>query len=227
MWCIGKVTAEFIAQMEHILHLYSLAADPTCPLVCYDEKSYQLIGHTISPLEMKPGQVRKESETYERHGVIQILVAFLPLWGLRFVWISPTRRAWDFACFMNAFMEEFLPTYFPQAKTINLVCDNLNTHTKASFYKTFTPTQAFDLSQKIQFNYTPVNASWLNMAELEIHGLSTQCLDRRMDSQKLVTTEVQYIVKERNEKTIKVHWQFGLTGARTKFSRQYGKINYD
>lgn len=226
MWCIGKITAEFIAQMESILHLYSLKANPLCPLVCFDEKSYQLLGHTLCPVPMKPGKVRKESEKYKRHGTVQILVAFLPFWGLRFVWVSPTRRAWDFAYFMKVFMEEFLPSVLPQAKTIRLVCDNLNTHTAASFYKTFSPAQAFELAQNIQFHFTPVNASWLNMAEMEIHGLSVQCLNRRLGSQKLVHTEVQHIVKERNDKRIKVNWQFDLTAARQKFGRGYGKLHY-
>lgn len=225
MWCLGKITAEFIAKMESILYLYGLAPNPVNPLVCFDEKSYQLIGHTLCPIKMKPGQVRKESETYVRNGVVQILIAFLPLFGLRFVWVSPTRRAWDFAYFMKVFMEEFLPSVLPQAKSIRLVCDNLNIHAKASFYKTFQPAEAFDLAQNIQFNFTPVNASWLNMAEIEIHALSTQCLDRRMDSQKLVTSQVQHIVKERNEKRIKVNWQFDLTNAREKFSKSYSKIN--
>ena len=224
MWCIGKMTAQFIAQMEHILYLYTQPPMPECPLVCFDEKSYQLIGHSLMPIKMKPGQIRKESETYVRKGVVQILVAFLPLFGLRYVWVSPTRRAWDFAYFMQVFIEEFLPGVLPQAKTIRLVCDNLNTHSKASFYKTFDPAQAFELSQRIQFNFTPVNASWLNMAEIEIHALSTQCLDRRMDTQKMVTTEVKHIVNERNEKQIKVNWQFGLTNARDKFYKSYSKF---
>lgn len=219
------MTAQFIAQMENILHLYSLEANPRNPLVCFDEKSYQLLGHTLSPIKMKPGQVSKESEKYVRHGVAQILIAFLPFWGLRFVWVSPTRRAWDFAYFMKAFLQEFLPTVLPQAKTVRLVCDNLNTHEKASFYKTFDPITAFDLAQSVQFNFTPVNASWLNMAEIEIHALSTQCLDRRMDTQKLVHTEVQQIVKERNDKNIKVNWQFDMAKARDKFPRSYGKLN--
>jgi hypothetical protein len=106
-----------------------------------------------------------------------------------------------------------------------MVCDNLNTHTKASFYKTFTPAKAWELAQKVQFNFTPVNASWLNIAEIEIHALSTQCLNRRMDSQKLVHSEVQQIVKERNDKKMKVNWQFDIGKAREKFPRSYTKLN--
>jgi hypothetical protein len=225
MWCIGTLTADFIAQMERILFLYGQEANPICPLVCVDEKSYQMLGDVLQPIEMKPGQDKRQSDKYSRHGVVQIFVAFLPLWGLRFVWICPKRRAWDFAGFIKALLEDFLPCFLPQAKSIRLVCDNLNTHNKGSFYKTFEAWEAFDLAQKIEFNYTPVNASWLNMAEMEIHALSTICLKRRMNDQKFVTTEVQQLVKERNDLRIKVNWQFDCIKARETFNKAYSKLN--
>ena len=225
MWCIGELNAAFMASMEQVLYLYALKPDPLCPLVCFDEKSYQIVGDVLIPLKMKPGKIRKESEKYKRNGVVQILVAFLPNWGLRFVWVSPKRRAYDFATFMQVFMKEFISAHFPNAKGINMVCDNLNTHTPASFYKTFNSEQAFELTQKIHFNFTPVNGSWLNMAEIEIHALSTQCLNRRLESQKIVTEQIKFIVNERNEKRIFVNWQFSIDKARDKFSRFYNKLN--
>jgi len=80
------------------------------------------------------------------------------------------------------------------------------------------------MSNRIQFHYTPVNASWLNMAEMEIHAISRICLKRRMDSQKFVTNEVQAIVKERNEAKTKVNWMFAPINAREKFKKAYSKI---
>ena len=225
MWCIGTLTADFIAQMERILFLYGQKADPVCPLVCMDEKSYQILGDVLQPIDMKPGKDKKESDKYIRQGVVQIFVAFLPLWGLRFVWICPKRRAWDFASFMKAFLVEYLPSVLPEANSIRLVCDNLNTHNKGSLYKMFKPHEAFDWAQKIEFNYTPVNASWLNMAEMEIYALSTICLKRRMDNQKFVTMEVQQLVKERNDQRIKVNWQFDCAKARQTFEKAYSKLN--
>ncbi len=224
MWCIGDITVQYIAQMEEILHLYGLAANETCPLVCFDEKSYQMIGHTIEPIEMKPGQSKKISEKYVRGGTIQILVAFLPMWGLRFVWVGPKRRSTDFAAFIKDFLDNFLPSVLPKAKGIRMVCDNLNTHKKGSLYKMYSPAQALDLGNRIQFHYTPVNASWLNMAEMEIYAISRICLKRRMDNQKFITSEVQTLVKERNNKRTKVNWIFAPIDAREKFSRAYSKI---
>jgi len=224
MWCIGTITAQYIAQMEEILHLYSLSANETWPLVCFDEKSYQMLGHTLTPIEMKPGQPKKISEKYVRGGTIQILVAFLPLWGLRFVWVGPKRCATDFAAFMKDLLDNFLPNVLPKAKGIRMVCDNLNTHKKSSLYKMYDPEKALEIGNRIQFHYTPVNASWLNMAEMEIHAISTICLKRRMDNQKFVTNEVQALVKERNEAKTKVKWMFAPINAREKFKKAYSKI---
>jgi len=224
MWCIGDLTAQYIAQMEQILHLYSLEPNEIDPLVCFDEKSYQMLGHTLEPIEMKPGQPKKISEKYVRGGTIQILVAFLPLWGIRFVWVGPKRCATDFAAFMKDFLDNFLPSVLPKAKGVRIVCDNLNTHKKGSLYKMFNPEQALDLGNRIQFHYTPVNASWLNMAEMEIYAISKICLKRRMDNQKFVTTEVQSLVKERNEARTKVNWMFTPDKARETFKKAYSKL---
>lgn len=225
MWCIGKITAEFIARMEQILHLYSLEADPLNPLVCFDEKSYQVLGDTMVPIPIKPGKPKRISEKYERKGTQQVLVAYLPNLGKRFVWVSPTRKAVDFAFFMKYFITYYLPRICPEFKSVRAVMDNLNTHTAASFYKAFDPQTAFELTNKVQFHYTPVNGSWLNMAEIEIHALSVQCLNRRMKDQKNVSTQIQALVKDRNAKSIKTNWQFSIPDARDKFQRFYAAVN--
>lgn len=221
MWCIGKINAEYIARMEQILHLYNQPADPLHPLVCFDEKSYQVLGDTIVSLPMQPGKTKKISDKYERNGTQQVLVAYLPNIGQRFVWVSPTRKAIDFAFFMQYFITSYLPKICSGFKSIRAVMDNLNTHSPSSFYKAFDPHTAFHLMNKIQFHYTPVNASWLNMAEIEIHALSVQCLQRRMKDQKNVSTQIQAIVRDRNDKEIKTNWQFSNQVARQKFERFY------
>jgi hypothetical protein len=53
---------------------------------------------------------------------------------------------------------------YSDADKIILVMDNLNTHTKASFYEAFTAEEANRLSKKIEIRYTPKHGSWLNMA---------------------------------------------------------------
>src|SRR3954471_18417449 len=37
MWCIPRVSGEFVARMEDVLDLYAEAPDPKRPVVCFDE----------------------------------------------------------------------------------------------------------------------------------------------------------------------------------------------
>ncbi len=41
--------------MEDILDIYEKPYDPAVPVVCMDEKPYQLLGEAREPLSMRPG----------------------------------------------------------------------------------------------------------------------------------------------------------------------------
>ena len=45
-WCIPKVSAEFVANMEDVLDRYAEPYDPQRPVVCFDETSTQLLAET-------------------------------------------------------------------------------------------------------------------------------------------------------------------------------------
>lgn len=90
--------------------------------------------------------------------------------------VSERRRGLEFAKLMNHLAEEI----YPDAEKIRLVCDNLSTHSPAAFYEAFSPEIAQRLARKIEFIYTPVHGSWLNMVEIEISVLVRQCLKRRL-----------------------------------------------
>ncbi len=62
------------------------------------------------------------------------------------------------------------------------------------------------------------------MAELELSGLSRQCLARRIPDIETLSRELEWIVKERNELEIKVKWQFTIENAREKLNRHYDKV---
>jgi hypothetical protein len=104
---------------------------------------------------------------------------------------------------------------YPRAEKVVLVQDNLNTHNASSFYENLPAAEAFEM------HYTPKKGSWLNMAELELSAISRICLSRRISSIEELNDEVQAIVCERNELKVKVEWQFSITQAREKLSRNY------
>src|ERR671914_2553536 len=125
---------------------------------------------------MKPGCIERFDSEYERGGVCWVLMSFEPLSGWRELVVTERRRKQEFALAMWRLAEE---TY-PQAEKIRVVLDNLSTHTAAAFYESFPAEVARKLARRIEFVYTPVHGSWLNMVEIEISILVRQCLNRRL-----------------------------------------------
>lgn len=221
-WCLGKLTAQFIARLELILRLYLLPYNPLNPVVCYDERPCFLIGNIVEGLAMKSGQVTKEHYAYSKHGSCSLLAMIEPKTGKRFVQIRRKRRKREFANFMKKLAE-----LYPDAKKIIVVLDNLNTHNFSSFYETFDAQQAADLMDRFEFVYTPKSASWLNMIEIEFSALARQCLNRRISSISILSKEVITYFKERSVKAVKIDWQFSREMARQKLNRRYSEVNSD
>jgi DDE superfamily endonuclease len=218
-WCIGSVTAEYLARLEDVLHLYNQPLDEKRPVVCFDEKPVQLLSEVVAPLHMKADRPARFDYEYERGGVANLLVAFEPLTGKRVVETSKQRTKADYSRF-----QQRVAATWPEAEKIVLVQDNLNTHNTSSFYENLSAEEAFALAQRFEMHYTPKKGSWLNMAELELSAISRICLSRRINSMERLDSEVQALVKERNELKIKVEWQFSITQAREKLSRHYEKV---
>lgn len=202
--------------MEKILDLYAQPYDPKNPLVCFDERPCQLIGNTIVPIPMKPGNCKKQDYQYKRNGTCCIFIAFCPGTGQRYTLVRKHRKRNDYAFFM-----QYLASQFPDADKIQLVQDNLNTHERGSFYTTFESNFAWTLSEKFCFYYTPKKASWLNMAEIEISALSKQCLDRRIPSINKLEKEVSIWTKARNQNCNTISWSFSKKDARFKLKKFY------
>ena len=202
--------------MEHLLALYRRPYDRDEPVVCFDERPCFLIGDTLVPLAMKAGASKREHYEYEKIGSCVLMIAVEPLSGRRFARVMGQRRKQDYAQFMKELAFEY-----PQARRIHLVQDNLNTHHAGSFYEQYEAETAFALEQFYQFHFTPKGASWLNMAEIELSALVRQCLCRRIASQRVLEREVLALVRERNEKRIKIRWQFSVATARGKLNRHY------
>ena len=71
--------------MEDVLDVYELPYNPQIPVVCMDEKPYQLLGEAREPLPMRPGDERKIDSEYVRNGTCSIFVFSEPLGGVRHV----------------------------------------------------------------------------------------------------------------------------------------------
>ena len=203
--------------MEDVLDLYEEPYDPEQPVVCFDERPFQLIWEVRNPLPAKPGRLRRYDYEYQRNGTCNIFSFFQPLMGWRHVEVTDRRTKLDFASCMKALTDE----YFPEAETIKVVMDNLNTHTPASLYEAYKPEEASRISKKLIFHYTPKHGSWLNMVETEIAVLSGQCLDRRIPDKATLKREIAAWEKKRNEQNAMVNWRFTTKDARVKLKKLY------
>ena len=209
--------AAFVACMEDVLDLYQQPFAADNPVICMDEKPYQLLDETRSPIPMQPGNPQRFDGEYSRNGTCCIFVFTEPLAGWRHVTVSERRTRIDWA----HRVQELLEVYYPDTPHIRLVMDNLNTHSIASLYEAFPPETARRLAKRLEIHYTPKHGSWLNIAEIELSVMARQCLGRRIPSIEQLGQELSVWEEERNLKQNGVDWQFTTTTARTKLKRLY------
>jgi len=121
-------------------------------------------------------------------------------------------------------MRDLVEVYFPDAETIVVVMDNLNTHKLASLYEAFPPAEARRIAEKLEIHFTPKHGSWLNMAEIELSVLSRQCLNRRLPDQATLQQEVTAWETQPNTAASTVDWRFTTDDARIKLKRLYPTV---
>ena len=220
-WCIPlKEDADFVACMEDVLDVYELPYDPMYPVVCMDEKPYQLLDDVRQPLSVRPGDNQKTDSEYKRNGTCSIFAFVEPLGGRHHASVHEHRTAIDWAMEIKYLSDEM----FPDAKKIILVMDNLNTHKAASLYKAFPPSEARRIIKRLEIHYTPKHGSWLDMAEIELNVMTRQCLSRRIENIAKLREELAAWEVERNTVAAKVNWQFRTADARVKLSSLYPRF---
>jgi hypothetical protein len=212
-----EANAEFVCAMEGILDLYHEPYDHARPVVCFDEGTKQLIGETRTPLPLQPGQPQRFDYEYERHGTCNLFMFSEPLAGWRHVEVTDHRTMIEYAHCMKYLADE----RYPEAEVIRIVQDNLSTHKAAALYEAFPPEEARRILKRLEFHYTPRHGSWLNIAEIELNVLNSQCLDRRIGDKETLITEVAAWNEARNQQVTGINWQFTTPDARIKLKRLY------
>jgi hypothetical protein len=203
--------------MEDVLDVYKRPYNERYPVVCMDETNKQQIKEVRAPIPAEPGKPERFDTEYERNGTSNIFLSFEPLKGKRNLKVTNHRKKTDWA----HFIKEVVDDDYPDAEKIVLVMDNLNTHAGSSLYETFAPVEAKRILDKLEIHYTPKHGSWLNIAEIELSHLSRQCLDRRIPDQETMIRETTAWRDERNNRKVKVDWQFTTTDARIKLKKLY------
>lgn len=217
MWCIQTIDAVFRARMYDILDLYEEPYSPEQPIVCLDEKPKQLLDDKRTPIPMKHGSPEKYDYEYVRKGTANIFVAVEFKDGKRVTQVTKQRTMKDFARFVKILVDEV----YPDVGLIRLVTDNLNTHKEKAFYETFSKDEAERILSKIEFHYTPIHASWLNAAEIEINVMDIECTGKRIGDRGTLSSEVAAWTEKRNEQNKKINWKFTKEKADEKMSKYY------
>jgi hypothetical protein len=125
--------------------------------------------------------------------------------------VTERRAAEDLA----ACMRDLSDVHYPGAERIRAGLDNLSTHSVGALYQTFPANEARRVLRRVEFHYVPKHASWLNMVEIEIGILASQCLDRRIESFTRLVAEAAASPKQgmkagasRAEPTGNLHWKY-------------------
>jgi hypothetical protein len=215
--CIPKLTAALIERMEAILDLYAQAYNPERPMVCFDEKMTQLLSHIREPLPLTPKAGRRQDYEYRRGGTRNRFMFVEPKAGRRAVLVTRQRGKRDFAQAMRYLVD----VLYPNAPIIDVVLDNLNTHTYLALVETFGKIEADRMADRLCFHYTPAHGSWLNRAEIELSIRSRQCLNRRLPDEWTLGLEIIAWENQRNQRQAKIHWRFSVDDARRVFRDHY------
>ena len=213
MWVVADLDDDYIAKMEDVLETYERPYDPQEPVVCLDEKPVTLHADVRPASPAKPGREARRDNEYERCGTANVFCAVEAKAGRHFTFPTPDRSGFEFA---QVAME--LALAYPDAKTIHLVMDNLNIHSRKSLTDVFGLEMATEVWSRFTMHHTPTHGSWLNQAEIEIGIFSRQCLgNRRIPTLKALRQETKAWNRRMNRDRVKIAWKFDRQSARRKF----------
>lgn len=200
--------------MENILDVYKRPYNKQEPVLCFDEKSTQLLSGLRKTLPTKPHRPKRVDYEYKREGVRNIFVAIEPQGGFRTTQVTKRRTKKETAQELRRIIQ--LKRY-KNVKKLHIVLDNLNTHFESSFIETYGAKATKQLLKHVVFHYTPPHASWLNMAEIEIGILTRQCIKKRIPTENQLIGDIKLWQRRRNKQNALINWKFTKKDAKRVF----------
>jgi transposase len=171
---------------------------------------------------MKPGRVARRDSEYERRGTANVFCGVEPKEGRHFTKVTSNRSSPRFAEYLRR-----IAWRYPKARTIHLVMDNLNSHTRKALVERFGEKEGGRLWDRFTVHYTPKHASWLNQAEIAISLFSRQCLgQRRIGDPETLRKEARSWNRRTNRNRVTIQWAFTRKKARHKFGYKITRSRY-
>jgi DDE superfamily endonuclease len=206
--------------MERVLRIYQRPVDPRFPVVCFDEAGTVLREHTREPLVMTSGHLQREDAEEVRRGYADLFLWVAPFLGQRQIFVTQRRTKQEFALALRDLVH-----CFPAAERITLILDNLNTHIPGALFEAFPPEEAAAIDAKLEWVFTPIHGSWLNLAEVEWSVLRRRCLHRRIGDEATLRAEIAAWVADRNAEGVQYRWSFTPEDARRALPHAYPVVH--
>jgi len=137
-----------------------------------------------------------QDSEYIGHGVTDIYMVCEPLAGKRYCLLEQNHNRFSWVKVLT----QIIDTYYADCEKITLVHDNLSAHKPSACYQVYEPAKAY--LDKIDFVFTPAHGSWLNMAEIELSVLQSDCLETHFASE-------QELKKTTNSLAKSAQWETG------------------
>ena len=102
-------------------------------------------------------------------------------------------------------LKELVDKIYPVVEKMVLFTDNLNIHHLACLYERYLPEEVRRTATKIEWHYTPIHTSWLNIAKCELSVLKRQCLSTRITTIEQVTMNSTHWASQRNTAQVGVN----------------------
>ena len=176
----------------------------------------QLLADRYPELPPTPGYVRRRDYEYVRHGTRNVFIFLEPKAGRRHLLVTRRRTKHEWAKAIRYLVD----VLYPDARQIDLVYDNLNTHTVETLIEIFGKPEADRLLARLRLHPTPLHASWLNMAEIDLSAMTRQCLSRRLPDEWTLAMELIAWETCRNHLHEPIAWSFNWKRARRIFSKR-------
>ena len=165
-WCGKSPDPEFEEKQAAIIGLY-IAPPENALVLTVDEKSQiQALDRSQPELPLRPGNPKRHTATYKRHGTTCLLAALA-------VHIGKV----DARCVERHTHEEFLSFLKSlyrknPGKHIHIIADNFSSH------KHHKVIEWVSRRRRLTLHFTPTYASWLNQVEIWFNILYTRCYKR-------------------------------------------------
>lgn len=158
----------FSEKVTDIIGLYMNPPDNAFVLSVDEKTQIQALDRTQPMLQLREGQVERQTHDYVRHGTTSLYAAFDIIKGNVLAKLSQRHRAKEFLSFLNYIDRRMQGRR--EVESIHIIVDNSSTH------KTKEVREWIEEHPKYVFHFTPTSASWLNAVEgwftkLERRGL--------------------------------------------------------